>query len=394
MSRLATWTRRWSLVAMVGATFALAACGSDSDDDSTGTAGGGGGGADVAAAKAEVAPFIGKPSPFPVTEPLEERPDGALVAFMDPGTPVGSLLWEFLKPAAQTMGVEVQRFKAGPAQNVTTAGFDAALAAEPDILITGAVDPSRWAPQLEQFQEMGTSVVGTGISNGAEYGLEPVNGGPKDMERNGRLMADYVVGHMTPNANVAMFDIAELPFTKELSAAFEAELESICPDCSVRTTSLQAATIGNTSVNAIVSDLQANSDTNVAVFASDELQHGLPDALSKAGIEVLTLGFAPDPVNLQQLKEEKETAVLGTDLITSVWTILDQGARQLTGQELTGPEAEGYSVIQFLTPKDITFDPQFGWSGYPDFAQRFAELWGVEPPPAPGAPDEGEGAGH
>ena len=49
----------------------------------------------------------------------------------------------------------------------------------------------------------------------------------------------------------------------------------------------------------------------------------------------------------------------------------------IAGQKLTGPEAEGSGVVQFLTKKDITFDPAKGWSGYPDFAERFAKLWGV-----------------
>jgi hypothetical protein len=26
----------------------------------------------------------------------------------------------------------------------------------------------------------------------------------------------------------------------------------------------------------------------------------------------------------------------------------------------------------------VTFDPSHGWTGYPDFPQRFAKLWGVD----------------
>jgi ribose transport system substrate-binding protein len=49
----------------------------------------------------------------------------------------------------------------------------------------------------------------------------------------------------------------------------------------------------------------------------------------------------------------------------------------MVGQELTGDEAKGISPLQFLKQEDITFDPSKGWTGYPDFAQRFAKLWGV-----------------
>lgn len=381
MSRVAVRNRLLSLAGTAGAVVLLAACGSSSDDGSTTAAstasGSGSGAADVAAARAAVAPFIGRPSPFPVTERLARRPEGATVAYMNGGSPVGTLLWEFLKPAARTMGVEVAQYKAGPAQNVTTDGFDSVVAARPDAVFDGAIDPARWTKQLEQLRADGVTVVGTAINNGEQYGMDPVQGGRADMERNGRLLANYVVGHMNPEADVVIYDVAELGFTRLISDTFVAEMRRICPSCKVRVSHIPVATIGNTAPNTIVSDLQANPDTNVAVFASDEVQHGLPEALRKAGIEIPTLGYAPDPVNLQYLKERKETAVLATDLSLGVWTILDQIARELTGQRLTGPEAEGLNVVQFLTPEDVDFDVSHGWTGYPDYPERFAELWGV-----------------
>lgn len=380
MSRGAMRNPLVSLVATAGAVLALAACGSSSDDGAgTGTtsASAGGGSADVSGAKAAVAPFIGRPSPFPVTERLSRRPEGATVAYMNGGSPVGTLLWEFLKPAAATMGVEVEQYKAGPGQNVTTDGFDSVVAARPDAVFDGAIDPARWSSQLEELRADGVKVIGTAIDNGEKYGLDPVQGGRADMERNGRLLANYVVGHMEPDADVVIYDVAELGFTRLISGTFVQEMRRICPDCKVRVSHIPVATIGNTAPNTIVSDLQANPDTNVAVFASDEVQHGLPEALRKAGIEIQTLGYAPDPVNLQYLKEGKETAVLATDLSLSVWTILDQAARELTGQRMTGPQAEGLNVVQFLTPEDVTGDVSHGWTGYPDYPERFAELWGV-----------------
>ena len=31
--------------------------------------------------------------------------------------------------------------------------------------------------------------------------------------------------------------------------------------------------------------------------------------------------------------------------------------------------------LRVLEQADMTFDPSHGWSGYPDFAKRFATLW-------------------
>jgi ribose transport system substrate-binding protein len=175
-----------------------------------------------------------------------------------------------------------------------------------------------------------------------------------------------------------VYDVPEVSVTGLIAETFSSELEADCPQCSVRTVHIPAPEIGTTAPSTIVSDLQANPDTTIAVFATEELQTGLPAALQAAGIEIETLGFAPTPANLQYLKEGKETAGLGLDLPVVTWTMLDQAAREIVGQKLTGPEAEGLSVNQFLRAEDITFDPSKGWTGYPNFAEKFAELWGVE----------------
>ena len=47
------------------------------------------------------------------------------------------------------------------------------------------------------------------------------------------------------------------------------------------------------------------------------------------------------------------------------------------GEPVTAGEKRGLPPIQFLTKSDITFDPTQGWKAYPDFAQRFAKLWGA-----------------
>jgi len=137
-------------------------------------------------------------------------------------------------------------------------------------------------------------------------------------------------------------------------------------------------TLGTTSPNAVVSDLQSHPETTLVFNTDGELANGVLAALQKAGLNTKILTTGPTPVNLQYLKEGKETAILGEDLPVLVWTVLDLTARQIIGQEPVGPEGEGIAVVQFLTSEDINFDISKGWTGYPDFAERFAKLWGVE----------------
>lgn len=368
------------LSACLALTFGLAACGSSNDksssSSSTSSTSSSGSG-DTAAADAAVAKYIGKPSPFPVTEPLKSVKKGATVAFMDCGTSICGLFWQLLQPAAKTMGVKLTRYKAGSAANTVTQAWDSAVSAKPDAVIAAAIDVELWKSQLKQLQADNIPVVTTGILGTQKYGIKAAQAAEAASELEGKLMADYTASKFSDAKKIAIYDVPELSFTRLVTQAYQDELKTVCPDCSARVTHVPVATMGTTAPQQIVSDLQKNSGTDLAVFSIDELESGLPAALQTAGIKVKTLGNSPSPTQLQYLKEGKETAALAVDLPVLGWTLLDQAARQMAGQALTGDEAKGISPVQFLTQADIKFDPSKGWTGYPDFPQRFAKLWGV-----------------
>lgn len=366
--------RSATLFALLGMVVALGlvACGDD-DDRATASQS-----SDVAAAEAAIEPYLGKPSPFPVTEPLKELPAGAAISFVDCGTPVCALFWELIQPAGQTMGVDITRVRAGQSADTVGTAFDTVVSNKPDGVIVTSIDPQLWEAQLEQLQSAEIPVVSTGIVDAADYGIESPQYAQPESERDGALLADYVTATFGSDAEIALYQVPELTFTAAVAEAFQAEIDAVCSGCSVRTVDVPVASIGNTAPNQIVSDLQANPDTTVAAFSVDEIQNGLPAALDAAGVEVETVGNGPGPTNLEDIKAGDQNAGLGVDMPVLTWTLLDQVARMITGQELTGDQAEGFTVVQLLTQEDITFDPSNGWTGYPDFAERFARLWGVE----------------
>lgn len=375
MTSRRSWMR--TPVAVLGVTgllLGLAACGG-SGQASSGS-GAKDGGSSAAAAKA-LAPFVGQPSPFPVTDKLKKVPKGATIAFMDCGTPVCGQFWALLGPAAHTMGVKLERIKAGFAASAVSAAFDSVVASRPDAVIISPIEPDLYKTQLQELQRANIPVVTTGVTNAAAFGIKSPQYAIPQTVQVGKLLADYVAAKVGSKAHVAFYYEPELDFSKVMQKAVEDELKAVCPGCSIRSTPIAAATVGNTAPNTIVSDLQDHPDTSVAVFAGDEMEIGLPAAMKQAGINVKTVGATPTPTNLQYLKDGQETASLGLDLPVLTWTLLDQSAREIVGQKLTGPEAKGLTVIQFLTKDDITFDPSKGWTGYPDYAKRFARLWGV-----------------
>jgi ribose transport system substrate-binding protein len=357
--------------------------GAESSDSSGASSGAGGEGAQsgassVAAAQKIIAPYVGQPGPFPVTEKLKEVPAGTKIAYMDCGAPICALFWELLEGASKTMGVKMIRIKAGSAANTVNAAFDTVVADKPDAVISSSINIELWKNQLKELQAAGIPVVTLGITGTEPYGIKAPQAAEASSELEGKLMGAYVAAEMGAESNVVFYEVPEFTFTKIVGEAFNQELENLCSGCSTRTVQLPLATLGNTAPNTIVSDLQQNPETTVAAFGTDEELYGLPDALKAAGINVKTIAQPGSPEDLQYLKEGKTTATLGFDLPVMLWTSLDQAVREMIGQELTGPESEGIIDVQFLTQKDITFDPSKGWTGYPNFAEMFAKLWGVE----------------
>jgi ribose transport system substrate-binding protein len=378
--------RRTVLVALacLSVAFGVAACGSSSDGGTSSSSGSaaatstGGANADKAAALSAIQPYIGQPSAFPVTDPLKKVPKGSTIAFTDCGTPICGLFWDILQPAAKTMGVKLKRYKAGSAANTVSNAFDSVLADKPGAVIVAGTPIELWKGKLKQFQDAKIPVVTTGILGTKQYGIQAAQAAEDSSELGGKLLADYVAANFGADSKAAFYDIPELTFTGLTGQAFATELKKVCPGCSTRIVHVPIATLGNTAPNRLVSDLQSHPDTTVMVFGTDEIQAGFPAARQAAGLtKVKTLGNTPNPQGLEYVKEGKTNAVLGVDLPVLTWVLLDQAARQMAGQALTGDEAKGLPVLRFLTQKDMGFDPSKGWTGYPDFAQRFAKLWGV-----------------
>jgi ABC-type sugar transport system substrate-binding protein len=113
----------------------------------------------------------------------------------------------------------------------------------------------------------------------------------------------------------------------------------------------------------------------MAVFPIGEQALGLPSAMKTAGLEVDTLGASLDPQALKQIQDGKMTAGLGVDLAILVWTGVDTLARLMTGQAAEPAAVNDELVVQFLTAKDLKGDMSHGWSGYPDFVDRFKAVW-------------------
>ncbi len=178
-----------------------------------------------------------------------------------------------------------------------------------------------------------------------------------------------------PNANVVFFGTPELTFSQGVQDSFAKELPARCPGCKADYQKLSITTFGTTAPSQVISYLQAHPSTNTVVFASMEGATGLAAALRNAHVSPTTVGFAPTPSNLQDIKQGGLTAGLALDFNVQVWMQLNLAARLIAHQPT--PISNLEVDLQFLSKDDLAnADVSHGWTGYPDVAQRMAKLWG------------------
>jgi ribose transport system substrate-binding protein len=246
---------------------------------------------------------------------------------------------------------------------------------KPDGLIIPGIEPATISGQFEQAKSAGITMVANGIMNADRYGVQAQTLGRPAAELAGKLMAAWVVDRKGDDAQTVFYNTPELSFSAPIKDGFGATMKQLCPSCSVRYVDVPIATIGNTAPSHVASDLQSHPKSNVVVFASSEASTGLPAALKTAGLNVDSIGFAPGPANLQDIKDGKMTAGVAVDVATTIWTLADEMARLLQKAPLTAGEKTTIPVMQVVAAKDLDYDVSKGWSGYPDFQQRFAKLW-------------------
>jgi ribose transport system substrate-binding protein len=379
-----TGTVRSSAVAAALVTLVVAGCGSSdststsaSTSSATSTAAGASGGIDQAAAGKILAPYEGKPSAFPVDEPLPRPlPAGTKLGFLQCVTPICGIFAQALAPAARTLGAQLDVVKAGASANDLQSAMSSLIEKHPAGLIIPGIEPATISGQLKQAGQAGIKLVANGIMGADRYGIEGQTLGEPAAQLSGKLMAAWVVDRKPKgDANVVFYNTPELSFSAPIKETFGTTMKQLCPSCSVRYVDIPVATIGNSAPNQVASDLQSHPDTDVMVFASAEASTGVPAALKTAGLTLDSIGFAPGPANLQDIKDGKMTAGLAVDVATTIWTLADEMARLLTDAPLTAGEKSTVPVMQIVSADDLDYDVSKGWSGYPDFAERFAKLW-------------------
>lgn len=335
-------------------------------------------GANLAQAGTILAPYTGHPSPFPVDAPLAKNlPAGSLLAYLECGTDICAAASKALGAAAAALRLQFKAVQGGSSVTSLQGAMETIIALKPAVVFVAGISLDQISSQLKQLTAEKVTVASFGIANASSYGIKAAMLSNQADAIDGRVLAAWTVQKEGAKADAVFYNTPELSFSPLVEASFLTEYKSLCPACTVRTSLLPVTTFGTTAPSQIVSDLERHPQTNVAVFPTMEAATGLASALQTAGIKVQTIGLAPTPSNLQDIKAGRLTAGIGEDVAVMVWMSVDAAIRVATGQPLTAGETLGEPPIQVLDQGAITFDPSKGYSAYPDFVSRFKKLWGV-----------------
>jgi ribose transport system substrate-binding protein len=383
MTRSTNITRLRAAACLALSALVLTACGGTGTTTDAGAAPHAGGSyaalsRDAAAARTTTQTYTEQPSTFPVDAKLPKpAPTGLVFGWLQCSSSVCAQLTTFFQAAADALHGKLLVVKSGPSSQELQTAMSSLVEQHPSAILLPSVQPQTLGTQIANAKKAGIPMLSTGIMDPEKAGLDGGTFGEPTAVLAGQLLADYVVAKHGDAANVVFYTTPELDFLTPLEAAFRNELKVVCPGCKERTVNVPIATYGTTAPGLIVSDLQAHPDTGVAVIGAAAAASGLVSALNVAGIHTPFTGFSLTPTNLQDITTGSMESGLGLDYPVIAWTMIDEALRLLQHAPLTAAETTGTTVVQWLTADNLHGDFSAGWTGYPDYQQKFKTLWQV-----------------
>lgn len=344
------------------------------------------------AAQARVDAFGQPVTELPFDEDVTIEP-GKKVFYVQCSVAVCAEIAVGIQAASEAAGWEYETASHQDTPETVASAFDAAIAAEADVVMTSG-NPREWfAPQLATLEEMGVPVVAWSLPEA----YEPGDGisvnllTQDDYYFYGVLMADYAATH-SANANILFVGLPNFPVLSTVQEGFETEIASACPDCTVNISEVAVTDLGTNLPGQMVSALQSDPDLDMIVYAFGGMLFGVPEAIEAAGLgdQATAVSQAGGPLNFSYIANgQHQTAevALASELLG--WRAVDAAARLLAGDGPGRADAPAEAVVdgypdilagglplQILEADSIE-DPAALWPGVTGFQDLFTSLWGV-----------------
>ena len=329
------------------------------------------------------------PTTIPITTPLPSLPPKKKVVFFQCEDPATCNQESQIKPPLAALGWEVVTVNAKLAD--PTAGWDAALQANPDFIALPTASPfAAIETQLAETKKRGIHVismfggeVGTGLNrNGVTIQIDGQDSDPRRVTQ----VIDWIALD-NPDAHIAYVTFPDFPILVTRSKLLRTVASTDCPGCKITDLEVPLSEYGTGAIpGRVVSFLQQNPDTTHLYFSFNGPFTGVPEALKLAGLDksVKLVGEAINQAILNGIVDGTVAMFVARDSTYTEWQTVDAMARIALGLDLT-KMAEQYAV----EPTVIVDSPElakqllqshdpFYYAGPTGLEDQFKKLWGVD----------------
>lgn len=372
------------LVAVVMASLAFTACGSD--DDETTTGGQADSSAVVEEAKASVEQATAPITEFngPADSPPPAKDKHVFIVSCGPDTEACPRIADAAMEAIRTIGWRGTVLETdGSVQQFNTATRQA-IQRNADGIILDAFPASTISQPLAEAKKQGIPVVGVvsgddtpDTSGDFEGGLFTV--ADADPVQVGEYAADWILAETNGEAKVGTFTVSAFPVLEKRYSGFEAGMED-CSSCElVDTVSVELTALVKDGAPQTAQFLRANPDVNYMFSTFDGGAILAAQGIRTANSDVPMVSVDGNAPNLEMIREGgPQVAVVVAPLEWVAWAGIDQLNRAFN-DEPPAPEwtPEGGGIpVKILTEENV---PPSGepFTGDLDFPAEFRELWNV-----------------
>jgi len=319
-------------------------------------------------------------------------PEGKTVFYIACSVPVCAEIQTGVEEAVAALAAKGWTIKSTSHQDspdTVAAAFDAAIAAKPDVIMTSG-NPRDWfKSQLDTLKGLGIPVISWSIPEPFEPGdginVNILSG--DDYFYYGVAMADYAFAN-SPNKNIVFVGLPVFPVLATVQEGFKTEIETICPDCTVKFQEVGLGDLGTNLPGIMVSALQADPSIDFVAYAFGGMMFGVPEALDAAGLvnQAKAVSQAGGPMNFGFIANGKHqtgelalaSGLLGWRAVDIAITIFNDGSipKSAGVQGVYGKTDIGLNglPLQILT-KDTITDPAALWSGVSGYQDLFKKRW-------------------
>lgn len=197
----------------------------------------------------------------------------------------------------------------------------------------------------------------------------------------GKDVADWIIADSEGKGNVLVLDFPGFSAVQARAAAIVENIESDCPDCTVKKVDVSVQTMGTSLTPLVTSQLQQDPGIGY-IWGSDDccvsfMQQGIQVAGKASSVKLLSMTGYPD--QLKQITTGEMAGELASATPFSAWLAVDSLARLMAGEEL---EKNFWPVPQrIISSENVDELPesafQAGWDTGVDYQSEFKKLWGM-----------------